>query len=88
MVVFLDGMITMGCAIAGLIFLRVWRQSRERLLLSFAIAFWIFAVSYASLGLVPLADERRPYVFLLRLIGFVVILAAIADKNWRSESGD
>lgn len=88
MVVFLNGVITMGCAIAGVIFLRVWRDTRERLLLFFAVAFGIFAMSYAALGLVPLADERRPYVFLLRLIGFVVILAAIIQKNRRTDPDD
>ncbi len=78
---FLDGAVAMGCIVAALFFLRFWRDSRDRLFLSFSIAFWIFAANYAMLGLVPLADEERPYIFLLRLLAFVAILWGIVDKN-------
>jgi hypothetical protein len=81
MVNFLHGVAAMACAVSGLFFLRFWRQSRDGIFLSFAVAFWVFAVDYAVLGLVPLANERRPYVFGLRLVGFGVILWGIARKN-------
>lgn len=81
MATFLYGATAMGCFIAGLFFLRFWRQSRDALFVSFAVAFWVFALNYGMLGLVPLATERRPYVFLLRLAGFITILCGIVQKN-------
>ena len=81
---FVQGATTMGCAVVGLIFLRFWRQSLDRLFLLFALAFLILACDYALLGLVSLADEWRVYVFGLRLIAFGLIALAIVDKNVRS----
>lgn len=78
---FLYGATAMGCFVAGLFFLRFWRQSRDTLFVSFAVAFWLFALNYSVLGLVPLATERRPFVFLLRLAGFITILWGIVQKN-------
>ena len=83
MITFFQGAAAMGCATACLFFLRFWRDSRDRLLLAFSAAFCCLAINYAVLGLVPLADERRPYVFLLRLAAFLIILAGIAEKNVR-----
>ena len=51
-------------------FARFWRESADRLFVCLAAAFWIFAVNYAVLGMLPLADERRAYAFALRLVGF------------------
>ncbi len=81
MVGFLYGGTAMGCVIAALFFLRFWRESHDSLFLTFSIAFWIFAANYAILGLVPFADETRPYVFMLRLLGFAAILWGIVGKN-------
>ena len=81
MVAFLDGAVAMGCIVAALFFLRFWRDSRDALFLTFAVAFGIFALNYAALGLVPFANETRPYIFLLRLLGFLAILGGIARKN-------
>ncbi len=87
MAVFLDGAVAMGCAVAGLFFLRFWRNSRDDLFVYFAVAFWVFAISYAVLGLVPLADEKRPYVFVVRLFGFGAILWGVAWKNRGNRRG-
>lgn len=81
MAVFFDGAVAMGCLVAGLFFLRFWRDSGDEIFAYFASAFWLFAISYAVLGLVPLADEKRPLVFLVRLLGFGVILWGVAWKN-------
>ena len=82
MTTFINGAVAMGFFIVGLFFLKFWRDSRDRLFMTFALAFWIFAVDYAVLGLVAFASEQRPYVFLLRLVGFVTILGGIGDKKW------
>jgi hypothetical protein len=82
-IIFLQGAVAMGCAIAGLFFLRFWKDSGDRLFIRFALAFWLLAVSYVLLGVVRFATEWRVYVFVLRLVAFSLILYAIFDKNRR-----
>lgn len=81
MVTFLYGAAAMGCAVIGLFFWRVWRQSRDRLFLMFALAFWILTVDRTVLGVMTFATEWRSYVFLLRLVAFCLILYGIFEKN-------
>jgi len=88
MLTFLNGVVAMGCFVAGLFFLKFWRSSRDRLFLTFGVAFWIFCVNYGVLGLAAFADEQRPYVFLLRLVGFVAILWGVVEKNWNTRRSD
>ena len=83
LVAFLQGAVAMGCATAGIIFFRFWRQSADRLFLSFAAAFGLLAVSYALLGLVAFATEWRVYVFAVRLVAFCMIIYGIFEKNRR-----
>ena len=80
---FVQGVVAMGCVVAGMFFLRFWRESRDRLFLFFCAAFWMLGLSYAALGTVAVATEWRVYVFLLRLLAFCIILVGIADKNRR-----
>ncbi len=81
--VFLQGAVAMGCAIAGVFFLRFWRDSRDGLFLRFAFAFWMLGVSYVLLGVISFATEWRVYVFVVRLLAFCLILFAILEKNRR-----
>ena len=81
MIVFLQGAVAMGCAVAGLFFLRFWRESRDRFFLQFAFAFWVLAISYIMLGTILMATEWRVYVFVVRLLAFCLIIFAIFDKN-------
>lgn len=80
---FLHGAVAMGCLVAAAFFLRFWQQSRDRLLLHFSLAFLLIGVSYTLLGTVALASEWRVYVYVMRLLGFCLILYAIVDKNRR-----
>jgi hypothetical protein len=81
MVTFFDGAAAMACLAVGAFFIRFWRESEDRLFLSLALAFWIFAINYAVLGLLPLADEGRAYAFVLRLVGFMAILVGVVLKD-------
>jgi len=78
---FLRGATAMGCAAAALIFFRFWRQSLDRFFLLFALAFVILAIDHAILGTVTVATEWRVYVYGVRLVAFLVIVAAIGIKN-------
>jgi hypothetical protein len=78
---FLWGATAMGCWIVGLIFLKSWRHTDDRFFALFAAAFWLLAAHWTALALVGVIDETRHYFYLVRLAGFLVVLAAIADKN-------
>jgi peptidoglycan/LPS O-acetylase OafA/YrhL len=78
---FMSGALTLGFIVAALFFLRFWRRTRDRLFLAFAIAFVLLALNQALAQWLGAADERVGYTYLLRVIGFVLILAAVVDKN-------
>ena len=77
----LMGAIAAGSLFAGLFFFRFWRQTRDRLFLYFAGSFWLEALNRVALALVPHADEQEPLFYLVRLIAYALILAAIWQKN-------
>ncbi len=80
---FLSGALTMGYLVAALFFLRYWRDSRDRLFVFFAGSFTLLAVQRAVLALAPPTAGLELPSYGLRLLAFVLILAAIADKNLR-----
>ena len=77
----LNGATAFGSLVIALFFFRFWRQTADRLFAAFALAFGIFAVNRFVLALLEEDDEARPYVYLVRLLAFLVIIAAIVDKN-------
>jgi hypothetical protein len=77
----IPGAIIMGYAVAGLFFLRFWRQTRDRLFLIFAISFWILGAQRLALALTAQAAESLTGLYLVRLFAFLLILVAIIDKN-------
>jgi hypothetical protein len=86
MIEFVSGAITMGFLVAAGFFMRFWRKTADRLFLAFALAFLLLALNQALAQWLGAADERLGYTYLLRVLGFVLILAAIIDKNL-SQSG-
>jgi hypothetical protein len=86
MIEFLTGAITMGFLVSAGFFMRFWRKTADRLFLAFALAFLLLALNQALAQWLGAADERLGYTYLLRILGFVLILAAIIDKNL-SQSG-
>ena len=81
---FLWGALAMACAVAGLFFLRFFRDTADRLFVFFAVAFGLLAVHWVGLGLVNPDVEGRHYLFAIRLAAFVTILAGVIDKNRRA----
>jgi len=78
---FLSGAVTFGYLVAALFFARFWKKTGDRLFVAFAIAFVLLALNQALAQWLGAADERVGYTYLLRVLGFVLILAAIVDKN-------
>jgi hypothetical protein len=77
----MSGAIIMGYAVAGLYFLRFWRQSRDRLFATFAGAFWLLGIQRLLLSIHPEWNGEYESLYLLRLLAFVMIIWAIIDKN-------
>ena len=80
-ITFLQGVAAAGAWVSGLLFLRVWRDSRDALFALFGASFWLLAVSWTLLALSSPLEETRPYIYGLRLIAFVLIIAGMVAKN-------
>ena len=78
---FLSGATALACLAVAVFFVRFWRETRDRLFLLFAIAFAFFTVNRTVLVVVAPSKESEPWVYLLRLVAFVLIAFAVADKN-------
>jgi uncharacterized membrane protein HdeD (DUF308 family) len=77
----LIGAIAMASVIVGLFFLRSWAKTRDRFFLFFAVSFFVEGFNRAALGLSDNPNEGRPFFYIIRLLSFVLILAAIVVKN-------
>jgi hypothetical protein len=77
----ISGAIVMGYGVAGLFFLRFWRETRDRLFIIFAGAFWILGLQRLALTFSHTMVEDDTGLYLVRLFAFLLILGAIVDKN-------
>ena len=77
----LSGAILLGFWVAGLFFFRFWKITRDRLFSIFALAFWVMGCERLILTIMSPENEFRPYIYLLRLLAFTLLAAAIIDKN-------
>lgn len=75
------GAIAMASLVAGLFFLRFWRDTNDRLFLYFAISFLVEGINRAALALSADPNEGRPFFYFVRFLSFLLILIAIAQKN-------
>lgn len=78
---FLWGATSMACCAIGLVFLRSWRITGDRFFAAFGAAFWILSAHWIALALVGAVDETRHVFYAVRLVGFLLVLVAIIDKN-------
>jgi hypothetical protein len=78
-----SGAIAMAFAACGLFFIDFYRRSGDRLFLAFALSFWTLAAERVILVIVTRGSESEIYVYMLRLLAFLVLLVAIIDRNRR-----
>jgi uncharacterized membrane protein HdeD (DUF308 family) len=78
---FVSGAFVMACLAVALFFLGYRRRTGERLFALLAAAFVLLAVERVVLSFVPPAQEGRHWIFLARLLAFVIIIYGIVDKN-------
>jgi len=83
MIVLVSGFMVAAYAVAALFFLRFWKDTRDRLFALFSASFLMLAVQRAALTLVAQQGETPVTTVLygVRLLAFLLILAAIVDKN-------
>lgn len=77
---FLLGANVMACAAIGLFFFRFWHKTHDRLLAIFAIAFWVLGFNWLALSFTT-TDEVRTWLYVIRLLAFLLILYGILQKN-------
>lgn len=78
---FLSGAIVAGDLVVMLLFLRFWRDTRDRLFAIFGGAFALLALQRVLLAVTGDLMENAALLYLPRLLAFAVILWAIIDKN-------
>ena len=75
------GAIAMASFVAGLFFLRFWRDTGDRLFAIFGAAFWVLGLTRIALVLIDSENENRTFVYWVRLLAFILIIVAVIDKN-------
>jgi hypothetical protein len=78
---FLLGVVVASSAIAAAFFLKFWRQTRDSLFLGFAAAFTIEALNRLAFLFLSNPHEGDPLLYVVRLFSYLLILAAIINKN-------
>ena len=78
---FLTGIVTAGFLVAAIFFFRFWRTTRDSFFAILGIAFVLFAANQAGVALLEVWREEQSWIYLLRLVGFALLLVAIALKN-------
>jgi len=77
----LVGAIAMASLASALFFLRFWRATHDRFFLFFALSFAIEGVNRVVLWVSVGNNEGAPVYYVVRLVAYGLILAAIIDKN-------
>lgn len=70
-----------SCLGIALFFLRFWLGTKDKLFACFAISFLALGVSQMLSLSAGSAGDYVPFAYGLRLVAFVLIIAAIATKN-------
>jgi uncharacterized protein DUF5985 len=78
---FLTGVATAGFLVAAVFFFRFWKTTQDTFFAILGIAFVLFAANQAAVALLEVPREEQSWIYLLRLVGFALLLVAIAQKN-------
>jgi uncharacterized membrane protein HdeD (DUF308 family) len=81
---FLLGVIATSSLIAGIFFLRFWRDARDPLFFSFAVAFIAEGLNRCAMLWLKQPNEGSPWNSIVRLLAFLLILVGIVNKNRQS----
>jgi len=81
------GATLMAYAVAGCFFLRFWKQTGDRFFAIFGASFLLLGLQRLLVSLTPQDYENLTYLYILRLLAYLFILAAIVDKNRARQRG-
>jgi uncharacterized membrane protein HdeD (DUF308 family) len=84
----LVGGIATGSLVAALFFLRFRRATHDRFFLLFALSFALEGINRVLLWVFVGPNEDAPVYYLIRLVAYGLILAAIVQKNRRNPRRD
>lgn len=79
---FLVGVIATTSIAAGLFFFKFWKRTRDSLFLAFSVAFFIEGVNRCFTLRIEHPNEGNPWIYLVRLFAFLIILTGILYKNY------
>lgn len=82
---FLWGACALASTVIALFFWKFYRRTADRLLVMFALAFASLAIHWLGLAFVQPEEDVRHWFYILRLVAFLLIIAAIVDKNRASK---
>ena len=80
----LIGGIATASLLIGFFFLRFWRTTGDGFFLLFALSFWIEGVNRFILGHYLGPNEEAAGYYLIRVVAYGLIIAAIVMKNRKS----
>jgi uncharacterized membrane protein HdeD (DUF308 family) len=83
---FLIGVIVTASVASGVFFLKFWKETHDSLFLAFGLAFLIEGLNRTAVLTLPHPNEGSPWIYVVRLFAFLLILAAIIDKNYGRSS--
>lgn len=83
---FLLGVIAASSITAAIFFLKFWKRTHDSLFLAFGVAFLIEGVNRIAVLEAQRPNEGSPWTYVVRLIAFLIILAAILNKNYGRDS--
>lgn len=83
---FLLGVIATASVTAGFFFLRFWKSTRDTFFLAFAASFLIEGLNRGAVLFMAKPNEGSAWTYLIRLLSFLLILAAILRKNYGDRS--
>jgi hypothetical protein len=81
----LDGGKVALCMVVALAFVRLGVRAKERLYYAFAISFLLLATSWLLIALRSAHGDGASLAYLPRLCAFLLIIAAIVDRNRRPD---
>lgn len=81
MIEFFSGVLTSGYLVIAGILAVLWYRKPDPLYRAFTIAFLLFALNQALAAALVTRAEPTSLIYALRVLGFVIILGALLDRN-------
>lgn len=78
---FISGGTFVACWVVSIFFFKFQKKTQDRFFLYFSFSFFLLGLERIVLVLLSTPTESIPPIYLIRLLAFVIIIAAIVDKN-------